>query len=204
MAGTSPALRGYACLRPSNGKGLQRHPAVDEMGLAGNVARFVAGKEEGKGSDLLRLAKPAHRLAIDKSLAYFIAGRSRRLRLGGDTLLERRGFDRAGTDRIAADALLDEIGGDRFGQSDYRGLGRAISIAIGHAADRGHRGGNIDDRAGSFRQHSRQKRLDHAVHRLDIQIKGKVPILLRAVEHRAIGDIAGAIYQNIERAELAE
>ena len=51
---------------------LQRHPAVDEMGLAGNVARLVAGKKDGEQGDLLRRAEPAHRLAVDEGLPHHV------------------------------------------------------------------------------------------------------------------------------------
>jgi len=51
---------------------LKRHPAVDEMGLAGNVARLVAGKKEGKQSNLLGRPEPAHRLAVDEGLPHHV------------------------------------------------------------------------------------------------------------------------------------
>src|ERR1700693_5573752 len=51
---------------------LQRHPAVDEMGLAGNVGRLVAGKKEGEQSDFLGRAEPAHRLAVDEGLPHHV------------------------------------------------------------------------------------------------------------------------------------
>ena len=108
-----------------------------------------------------------------------------------------------GTDCIAADALLDEIGGDRLGEPDHRGLGRAVDITVGHAADRRHRGRDVDDRAGFLFQHCRQERLDHAVHRLDVEIERKIPVLVGAVEHGALVHVACAIDQYIERAERA-
>src|SRR5580704_9796547 len=51
---------------------LKRHPAVDEMGLAGNVACLVAGEEEGERGDLLGGAEPAHRLAVDEGLPHYL------------------------------------------------------------------------------------------------------------------------------------
>ena len=99
--------------------------------------------------------------------------------------------------------MFDEIGGYRLGQADHRRLGGAIGVAIGHAADRRHRRRDIDDRAGFFLQHRRQERLDGAVHGFDVEIERKIPILVAAIEHRTVGDITGAVDQNIERAEFA-
>src|SRR5215472_11015645 len=45
---------------------LQGHPAIHQMRLAGDVAGFIAGEKSGERSNLLRRAKPAHRLPIDK------------------------------------------------------------------------------------------------------------------------------------------
>ena len=57
---------------PGRQLSLQRHPAVDEMGLAGNVACLVAGKKEGEQSDLLGRPEPAHRLTVDKGLSHYV------------------------------------------------------------------------------------------------------------------------------------
>ncbi len=43
----APVIRMCMSVR-SDGVGLKRHPAVDEMCLAGNVACLVADEEEGK------------------------------------------------------------------------------------------------------------------------------------------------------------
>src|SRR5438874_1445932 len=57
--GRSPTLHMVA-------PGSERHAAVDQMRLAGNVARLVRGQKEGERGDLLRLAEPAHGLALDE------------------------------------------------------------------------------------------------------------------------------------------
>src|ERR1700719_480746 len=71
---------------------LKRHPAVDEMGLAGNVARLVAGKKGGEQSHFLGRAEPAHRLAVDEGLPHHVRRFSRLLRQHRDALVERRRF----------------------------------------------------------------------------------------------------------------
>ena len=52
---------------------------------------------------------------------------------GGDALIERGRLHRARADRVAADALLDVVGGDRLGHADHGRLGRAVDEAVGHA-----------------------------------------------------------------------
>jgi hypothetical protein len=47
---------------------LQRHSPIDEMRLAGDVARFIGREEDRERRHLLRLAEPAHGLAGDESL----------------------------------------------------------------------------------------------------------------------------------------
>src|SRR5215470_17442305 len=51
-------------------KGLQRHAAVDQMGLAGDIACLVGRKEERERRDFLRHSKAADGLAVDKILAH--------------------------------------------------------------------------------------------------------------------------------------
>src|SRR5580700_6434243 len=41
------------------------------------------------------------------------------------------------------------------------------------------------------------------MHGFDVEIERKIPVLVRAIEDRALMHIAGAIDQNIERAEFA-
>jgi hypothetical protein len=48
----------------------------------------------------------------------------------------------------------------------------------------------------------RQERLDRAVHRLDVEVEGKIPVVVRALEHRALVHVAGDIGEHVEPAEL--
>ena len=125
-----------------------------------------------------------------------------RLRPFPDPAFERRRLDGARTNRVCPDALSNEVGGDRFGQSDHRGLGRAVGIAIGNAADGRHRGRDIDDRARLLLQHAGQECPDRAMHRLDVEIEREVPVLFGALEHAAVVHIAGAVDEHVERAEF--
>src|SRR5208282_660655 len=98
------------------------------MRMAGNVARFVAGEKERHPGYFLGRAEPAHWLARDEILPHGIERTSGLLRHRRDAFAERRRLDRARTNGVAADALLDEIGGDRLGEPDHRGLGGAVDI----------------------------------------------------------------------------
>ena len=50
-------------------RALQRKPAIDDEGLPGGEGALVGGEVDGDRGDLLRLAEPAHRLAVDERLA---------------------------------------------------------------------------------------------------------------------------------------
>ena len=65
---------------------LQRHAAVDQMRLAGDVARLVGGEEHRERRDLVRGAEPAHRLAVDEGLAHL----AQRLARSASTASEMR------------------------------------------------------------------------------------------------------------------
>ena len=111
-----------------------------------------------------------------------------------------------GADGVAADALADEIRGDRLGEADHGRLARAVDIAVRDAADRGRARRDVDDRArfpalGRALQHARQEGADRAVHRLDVEVEGKIPVLLGAFEHRAVMHEAGAVEEHVDLAD---
>src|SRR5262249_46205882 len=89
---------------------LERHPAVNQMGLPGDVARLVGGEENRDRGPLLGPAEPAQGLAFDERLLHLrrrFAGRARAIL---DSVLERGRFDGARTDGVGADAVSDEVG----------------------------------------------------------------------------------------------
>ena len=51
-------------------------------------------------------------------------------------------------------------------------------------------------------QHGRQEGPDDPVHAADIQVEGEVPVLLAAVQDRAVMNIAGAVHQDIDGAHF--
>src|SRR6516162_7786143 len=111
-----------ACLGESRVKilprTLKRHPAIDQMGLTGDIAGLVGSEEHGECGDFFRSAKSAHGLAFDKGLLLLDARFSGGLRALGDATLERGRMNRAGANRIRADASADEIGGNGLGKTD--------------------------------------------------------------------------------------
>src|SRR5947209_17319338 len=93
------------CSMAPSDETLEREAAVGEMDLPGGEAALVGGEIDGQRGDLLGLAEPAHRLAVDKSLTHRLDALAGLRRQRGDALLQRRALDGAGADRIAAHAL---------------------------------------------------------------------------------------------------
>ena len=109
----------------------------------------------------------------------------------------RRRLDGAGADAVAAHALGDEVDGDRAGQRRDRGLGRAIDVAVRRGLEHAGGGGDVDDRAAARFQHAGQERADRPVHRFDVEVERKIPILVGAIEHGAVMHEAGGIEQDV-------
>src|SRR5277367_5199190 len=95
---------------------LQCKSTVDDEGLAGGEGALVGGEVDGDRVDLLRLAEPAHRLAVDERLAHGLERLAARLAQRLDPAVERRALDRARADGVAAHALADVIGRHRLGE----------------------------------------------------------------------------------------
>src|SRR6185503_6850921 len=111
---------------PSN-----RHAAVDQMRLPGDVARFIGGQEHRQRRHFGGGAEPAHRLAADEILAHLLERLAGLLGHRLHALFERRRHDGARADGVAADAAADEIDRHRLGQPDHRRLGGAVDVAVG-------------------------------------------------------------------------
>src|ERR1700688_4856245 len=118
----------------------QRPSAIDDMRDAGCKRALVAGEIDRERADFLRGAEPSHRLPADE---HFAPSRTR----GGGAVQHRWRFDGAGADAVAANALGDEIGGDRAGQRRHGGLGRAVDVAVGRGLEYAGGRGDVHDRA---------------------------------------------------------
>src|ERR1700722_3754807 len=176
--------------------------AVDNEGLAGGEGALVGGEVDGDRGDLLWLAEPAHRLAVDEGLAHAIDRLAARLAQRVDAPVERWALDRAGADGVAAYALGDVIGRNRLGQADHRRLRGAVDVAVGDAAPRGGARGDVDDRAPALLQHARQKGADHAMHRLDVEVEREFPVGVGSGEDRAMMDEARAVEEDVDWPDL--
>src|SRR5581483_5207955 len=135
----------------------QYEPAIGEMDLSGGVARLIGGEIDREPADFLGLAEAPDGLTIDESLTNLVDRLAGVLSQCFDAHVERRRFDRAGTDRVAADSLPDVVDGDRLGEANDCGLARAIDVAIEHAAHRACARCDIDDRAAAVLQHRWKK-----------------------------------------------
>ena len=163
------------------------------MILARGESRLVGGKIKRQRGDLVGLADAAHRLTRREGCpCRFIIAR------GLKPLMQRWRLDGARADRIAANALRHIIGSDGLREPDDGSLCRAIGEAVGNALDRTGDRGHVEDRPASRRQHGRQGGPDQPIHRLHIHVEREVPVLLGAVENRAIGNKAGAVDENID------
>src|SRR5262245_15523428 len=199
LASGTPALTAMVpspitgCCCPGS---LQCKSSVGDDGLARRESRLVRGQIHGDGGHLLGGAEAAHGLAGDEHGAGLV-GAADLAAEGGDAVVEGGRLDGAGADAVAAHPLADEVHRHRLGQADDGGLGRPVDVAVGRGPHGAHRRGDADDGAAALGQHARQERLDSAVDRLDVEVEGEVPILLRAVEHRAVMDEAGGVEQHI-------
>src|ERR1700761_3271071 len=101
------------------------------MRRAGGKGRLVGCEVESESGYFSGIAQATHRLARRKALpcGFFIAAQCTH------ALGKRRRFHRAWADRVTADTARYVIGGDRAGQADDGGLGRAVSKAIRYALD---------------------------------------------------------------------
>jgi hypothetical protein len=59
-------------ITPSRRFPSQCHAAIDQMGLSGDVARFIGHQDHRQRRDLLRGAEPPHRLTVDEVLPHHI------------------------------------------------------------------------------------------------------------------------------------
>src|SRR5262245_19046652 len=94
--------------------GSEAETAVDDVNSTGGEAGFVAREMQGQRRDLLGGAEAPHGLARDEGLARVLD-----IAEGRDAIVQRGGLDGAGADRVAADALLDEVCRDRLGEPDH-------------------------------------------------------------------------------------
>src|SRR6478752_10046559 len=94
-----------------------RDAAVDEEGRRRDEAGLVGGEEEHGVGHLPRLAETAHR-HVDE------APRGTLLVLG-EKLLEERGVDRTGAQRVDADPLPGELHAELTGHREHPALARA-------------------------------------------------------------------------------
>src|SRR5258707_10483082 len=85
-----------------------------------DISRKIRREEDRGADDILRLAGAAERGVGDEGFG--------QLRIGGAYLFVQWRFDKAGADRIDADAFLAEFGGQRPGEAEHAvfrgGIGR--------------------------------------------------------------------------------
>jgi hypothetical protein len=169
------------------------------MACPGDERTFVAGEIDRKGCNFFGAPiRPIGWRAMKAAGGRPVLGIASALPCAP----EARGFRPCGADRVAADALGHEVGRDRFGDADHRGLGRAVDEAVGGGDDRGGDRGDEDDRCRRPRRSSRAGRRGSRVERLHVQVDREVERRLVAVHDRAVVDIARAVEQDVGRARV--
>src|ERR1700722_13603747 len=176
----------------------QGEASVNGVNGAGREATLVGCQVYCERRDFLGGTDPSHRLACFELFAHIFDGASLLCGERGDARLQRGRINGPRADCVASDAAADEIGSDGFGQSDDRGLARAVNVAVGDAAYRGRARRDVNDRSFASLQHARQERLNGAVYRLDVHAGGEVPIGLRAVEDGAVMDKSGTVEEDVD------
>src|SRR3954447_19377978 len=145
------------------GMTLQCPAAVDDVSDAGREGALIAGEINREGRYFFSRAEPAHRLAAHEHLATLRSGR-------GGAVQHGWGLDRTGANAVAANALGNEVRGNRAGQGRDCCLGRAVDITVGGSLENAGSRGDVHDRAASGFEHSRQKRPERPVHRFHVEV----------------------------------
>src|SRR3546814_1458638 len=95
--------------------------------------------------NFLGLAQTPDRLARNEISANLLLGSTLLTRLRRDSAGQRWGLYRAGAYRVAAHALRNEIGGNRFGHANNCRLGRSIHDTVRDSLDAGCGRRHIED-----------------------------------------------------------
>src|SRR6185436_17746237 len=101
-------------------------------------------------------------------------------------------------DRVDADALTPDLGGDTAHEADHARLGGGVGGAA--VAAHGGDGGDADDGAGLALRHGGDGGLGGEEHGLEIHRHHAVPVLFRGLEHVLAGLDADIVVQHVEPA----
>ena len=175
--------------------------AVDDNGLSGHEAGFVAGQIADHESDVFRLPKTADRQAGCQSfqegsriVRAFFRGFSRDHR--------RVAVTRA--DDVRSDAVLDEFHGEASSESDECGLGDGIGhvpAVVDKAAGYGRDG---HDSAILILHHVRNDALGNIPRSFNVDVDMKIQIAHIGLQERQILHDTGVVDENIDPAVLLD
>src|SRR3546814_18188659 len=106
--------------------------------------------------NFLGLAQTPDRLARNEISANLLLGSTLLTRLRRDSAGQRWGLYRAGAYRVAAHALRNEIGGNRFGHANNCRLGRPLHETVRHSLAAGGGRRHIEIGSASVRERGGQ------------------------------------------------
>jgi hypothetical protein len=167
--------------------------AVDRQRDSVDVAREVAGEEDGRSRDFLGSSQAAGGNARHEA--------AQTLRIVASGLRHRR-LDDAGRNRVDADSIVAEVGGHRLREHLDGALRRRIADAARQARERSTRG-NVDHAAACPAQ-GRQKRVQR-VEGAEVVHLHQAPrgfVHTRAV-HGFANHQPGVVHQHLEVADVA-
>src|SRR5438552_724419 len=168
-----------------------RKPAVDENRLAGYVVRCRAGKEHRCTPQIAQFA-----VATDKRVRSHLLPA---LRIACDGR-GQRGSEKSRCDRVHIHAMPRPRLGLRARQLHDGTLRGAVGGRIRESTDRLQRR-DVDDAPPAAGDHWRSETLREKEWRIEIEPQGRIPILLRHLEHRLANVDAGRRDEDIGRAE---
>ena len=114
------------------------------------------------------------------------------LRQSSDKRPHKRRIDRAGRDRVDADAKRAHFARERFGEADDRRFGSAVVNEL-DAADLSELRGHVDDDAGLAGEHGGQDGLGHQEHAADMHGEHPVEIRGRQVDEQGLMHMPGVV-----------
>ena len=117
--------------------------------------------------------------------------------------VDHRRVHQPGQDRVAADALLRVLRGDRHGERVHRPLAGIVG-QIGNplgAADRGDRA-HVHDRALALLLHDRQHVLGRQEEALHVDVEHAMPLVLAQLDRPALGADADIVVEDVDPAPL--
>mmetsp|Transcript_3477 Transcript_3477/g.6182 ORF Transcript_3477/g.6182 Transcript_3477/m.6182 type:complete len:350 (-) Transcript_3477:403-1452(-) len=169
-----------------------RHPTIHMHRGAGQVARFRARQEKGRGGDLVgRPHAPGGNL--HQNLLFLVIGQ----------LVRHRRFDEARRDAIDRDAPARDFVGQGFRHAHHARLGGRV-IGLSGVTRGAYHAGNIDDPAPTGLHHATQRAATEPHGRGQVDLQHARPLLVGHAHEKVVAGDAGVVHQHVEAAHCRD